>query len=103
MPHPLYYDIYEALNSSDNGQSKVLGNVDKTVPQKVNPYHISTKSISVWPIFMPVIDERCFCFFADLFGGEANWGLISGWETAKLKIKKLSSEGKQLEKKKRRL
>ena len=40
------------------------------------------------------------CFFADLFGGEANWGLISGWETAKLEIKKFSSEGEQLEKKK---
>ena len=36
------------------------------------------------------------CFFADLFGGEANWGLISGWETAKLEIKKLSSEGERL-------
>ena len=29
----------------------------------------------------------------DLFGGEANWGLISGWETAKLEIMKWSNRG----------
>ena len=45
----------------------------------------------------------CVVLQHNLFGGEANWGLISGWETAKLEIKKFSSEGEQLEKKKRRL
>ena len=29
----------------------------------------------------------------DLFGGEANWGLISGCETAKLEIVKWSNSG----------
>ena len=47
-------------------------------------------------------EEVIFVLFCkpNLFGGEANWGLISGWETAKLEIMKLSSEGEQLEKKK---
>ena len=42
----------------------------------------------------------CVVLQHNLFGGEANWGLISGWETAKLEIKKYSSEGEQLGKKK---
>ena len=44
--------------------------------------------------------DICVVLQPNLFGGEANWGLISGWEMAKLEIMKLSSEGEQLEKKK---
>ena len=47
--------------------------------------------------------DICVVLQPNLFGGEANWGLISGWDTAKLEIQKLSSEGEQSGKKKRKI